>query len=92
MEDWMHRKTEGNAHNEILAFLITVLGVNLFVGGLIVVILVAKELSWLLNTSICNHARLLSLHRINFNNHWFPNHVSRLHTNPYTMTEREDDI
>jgi len=42
----MHRKTEENAHNEILAFLMTVLGVNLLVGGLIVVILVAGEPSW----------------------------------------------
>lgn len=44
----MHRKAEENAHNEILAFLMTVLGVNLLVGGLIVVILVAGEPSWLL--------------------------------------------
>ncbi len=44
----MHRKAEENAHNEILAFLVTVLGVNLLVGGLVVVILVAKEPSWLL--------------------------------------------
>ncbi|MBS7646374.1 MAG: hypothetical protein QXK18_07260 [Candidatus Bathyarchaeia archaeon] len=48
MEDWMHRKAEENAHNEILAFLMTILGVNLLVGGLIVVILVAKEPNWLL--------------------------------------------
>lgn len=48
MEDWMHRKAEENAHNEILAFLMTVLGVNLLLGGLIVAILVAGELSWFL--------------------------------------------
>ncbi|MEM3714381.1 MAG: hypothetical protein QXF82_05475 [Nitrososphaeria archaeon] len=48
MEDWMHRKAEENAHNEISAFLMTILGVNLLMGGLIVVILVAKEPNWLL--------------------------------------------
>jgi heme/copper-type cytochrome/quinol oxidase subunit 1 len=48
MEDWMYRKAEENAHNEILAFLMTILGVNLLLGGLIVAILVAGELSWFL--------------------------------------------
>ncbi|MEM3729069.1 MAG: hypothetical protein QXF75_07755 [Candidatus Bathyarchaeia archaeon] len=48
MEDWMHRKAEENAHNEILAFLMTILGVNLLVGGLIVTILLAGEPAWLL--------------------------------------------
>lgn len=46
--DWLHRKAEENAHNEILAFLMTVLGVNLVVGGLLVVIIVVGEPSWLL--------------------------------------------
>jgi len=44
----MHRRAEENAHNEILAFLMTVLGVNLLVGGLMLVILVAGEPSWLI--------------------------------------------
>jgi len=48
MEDWMHRKAEENAHNEILAFLLAVLGVNLLIGGLIVVTIVVGELGWLL--------------------------------------------
>jgi hypothetical protein len=29
MEDWLHRKAEENAYNEILTFLMTILGVNL---------------------------------------------------------------
>jgi heme/copper-type cytochrome/quinol oxidase subunit 1 len=48
MEDWMHRKAEENAHNEILAFLMTILGVNLLIGGLLVVIITVEEPSWLL--------------------------------------------
>lgn len=48
IEEWMHRKAEENAHNEILAFLTTILGINLLVGGLIVTILVAEEPNWLL--------------------------------------------
>ena len=44
----MHRKAEENAHNEILAFLMTILGVNLLLGGLLVVIITAGEPSWLL--------------------------------------------
>ena len=48
MDDWLHRKAEENAHNEILAFLMMVLGVNLLVGGLIVVFIAAGEPSWLL--------------------------------------------
>lgn len=43
----MHRKAEENAHNEILAFLMAVIGVNLLMGGLIVVTIVAGEPSWL---------------------------------------------
>ena len=44
----MHRKAEENAHNEILAFLMTILGVNPLIGGLFVVIITAEEPSWLL--------------------------------------------
>lgn len=43
----MHRKADENAHNEILAFLLMILGVNLLMGGLITVILVVGELNWL---------------------------------------------
>jgi len=44
----MHRKAEENAHNEILAFLMAILGVNLLIGGLIEVTIVTGEPSWLL--------------------------------------------
>ena len=46
--DWLHRRSEENAHNEILAFLLMILGVNLLLGGLLVVIIVVGEPSWLL--------------------------------------------
>jgi len=49
MEDWLHRKAEENAHNEILAFLMIVLGVNLLVGGLLTIIIASEEPNWLLN-------------------------------------------
>jgi len=49
LEDWRHRKAEENAHNEILAFLMLVMGVNLLVGGLLVIIVVMGESSALLS-------------------------------------------
>ncbi len=33
-EDWLYRKLDQNAHNEILAFLMVVLGINLLLGGM----------------------------------------------------------
>jgi cytochrome c biogenesis factor len=45
----MHRKAEEHAHNEILAFSMTALGVNLLIGGLLVIIMVAGETSWFLS-------------------------------------------
>ena len=49
MEGWLHRKAEENAHNEILAFLMIILGVNLLTGGLLAIIIAAGEPSWLLS-------------------------------------------
>jgi len=49
MEDWLHRKAEEHAHNEILAFLMIILGVNLLIGGLLTIIIAAGEPNWLLN-------------------------------------------
>lgn len=46
--DWLHRRAEENAHNEILAFLLMILGVNLLLGGLLTVVIVVGEPSWLL--------------------------------------------
>jgi hypothetical protein len=40
-QEWLYRKAEQNAHNEILAFLMMILGVNLLMGGLIVTVITA---------------------------------------------------
>jgi len=45
----LHRKAEEHAHNEILAFLMIILGVNLLIGGLLTIIIAAGEPNWLLN-------------------------------------------
>jgi hypothetical protein len=37
-EDWQYRQAEKNAHNEILAFIIMAIGVNLLIGGLIITV------------------------------------------------------
>jgi uncharacterized membrane protein len=50
-EDWLHRKAEENAHNEILAFLLMVLGMNLLMGGLLMSLIVAGELTVILQPS-----------------------------------------
>jgi len=46
-EDWLYRKSEQNAHSEILAFLMVVLGVNILVGGLVVTIITVGQASLL---------------------------------------------
>jgi uncharacterized membrane protein len=51
VEDWLHRKAEENAHNEILAFLLMVLGMNLLMGGLLMSLIVAGELTVILQPS-----------------------------------------
>ena len=43
IEDWHNIKAEQNAHNEILAFLLLIVGVNLLIGGLIVTVFVVGE-------------------------------------------------
>lgn len=49
IEDWLHKRAEENAHNEILAFLMLVLAVNLLTGGLLVIIIAKGEPNWLLS-------------------------------------------
>ena len=44
-EGWLHRKAEENAHNEILAFLLVILGVNLLMGGLLTNLIIFGELT-----------------------------------------------
>ena len=43
IEDWHNSKAEQNAHNEILAFLMMIVGVNLLVGDLIVTVMSVGE-------------------------------------------------
>ena len=40
-QEWLYRKAEQNAHSEILAFLMMVLGMNLLIGGLITTVITA---------------------------------------------------
>ncbi|MGB9741498.1 MAG: hypothetical protein ACP5IM_05865 [Candidatus Bathyarchaeia archaeon] len=46
VEDWLHKKAEESAHNEILAFLLIILGVNLLTAGLLVTIIVSGGKDW----------------------------------------------
>jgi len=48
-EGWLYRKAEENAHNEILAFLSMILGMNLLMGGLLMSLAVFGELTVLLH-------------------------------------------
>jgi multisubunit Na+/H+ antiporter MnhC subunit len=45
-EDWLHKKAEESAHNEILAFLLIILGVHLLTAGLMVTIIVSGGQEW----------------------------------------------
>jgi len=38
--DWLQGKAEESAHNEILAFLVVILGINISIGGLIVTVMI----------------------------------------------------
>jgi membrane protein implicated in regulation of membrane protease activity len=40
-QEWLYRKAEQNAHSEILAFLMMILGMNLLMGGLILTVITA---------------------------------------------------
>lgn len=43
-EDWLYRKADHYAHNEILAFLLMILGMVSLVGGLIVTVVTSGQL------------------------------------------------
>jgi len=45
-EEWLYRKANQNAHNEILALLIIVLGANFLMGGLVLTVIQTGELSF----------------------------------------------
>jgi formate-dependent nitrite reductase membrane component NrfD len=47
VEEWLHRKAEENAHNEMLAFLLIVLGVQFLTTGLLVTIFTSGQEMWL---------------------------------------------
>ncbi|MEM3827864.1 MAG: hypothetical protein QXP36_01420 [Conexivisphaerales archaeon] len=46
IEDWLHRKAEENANNEILALLLIILGVNFLTTGLLVAFYSLGEEWW----------------------------------------------
>ncbi|MEM1551226.1 MAG: hypothetical protein QXH03_00965 [Candidatus Bathyarchaeia archaeon] len=46
IEDWLRRKAEENAHNEILALLLVILGVNFLTTGLLVAFYSLGEEWW----------------------------------------------
>jgi len=46
--DFLHRKAEDSAHNEILAFLTVILGTVILIGGLLVTIIAVEQPKWLL--------------------------------------------
>ncbi|MGD0027747.1 MAG: hypothetical protein ABSC91_02275 [Candidatus Bathyarchaeia archaeon] len=47
-EDWLQRKADESAHNEILSFLTVVAGINISMGGLIVTIMILGGPNFLL--------------------------------------------
>jgi len=42
-EDWLNRRADESSHNEIMSFLMVILGINISIGGLIVTILTSGE-------------------------------------------------
>ena len=48
LRDYLHEKAEESRHNETLAFLIVVIGVNFLVGGIVVTVVTVENPEWLL--------------------------------------------
>ncbi len=48
LRDYLHEKAEESRHNETLAFLIMVIGVNFFVGGIVATVVTVEDPEWLL--------------------------------------------
>jgi len=42
-EDWLYKKADQNVHNEILAFLMMIMGMNLLIGGLVITTIAIGE-------------------------------------------------
>lgn len=47
ISEWLRNRANENAHNEILAFLLIILGVNVLIGGILVVLMVVGDVAWL---------------------------------------------
>ncbi|MGC8999166.1 MAG: hypothetical protein ACP5JW_07265 [Candidatus Bathyarchaeia archaeon] len=68
VEDWLHRKAEESAHNEILAFLLIILGIHLSTAGLVVTIIVSGgqtlwpfSIYWQLQTATASLGLILTI-------------------------------
>lgn len=48
LRDYLHEKAEESRHNETLAFLIMVIGVNFLVGGIVATVVTVEDPEWLL--------------------------------------------
>jgi len=48
LRDYLHEKAEESRHNETLAFLIVVIGVNFLVGGMVATVVAVENPEWLL--------------------------------------------
>jgi len=48
LRDYLHEKAEESRHNETLAFLIMVIGVNFLVGGIVATVVTVENPEWLL--------------------------------------------
>lgn len=48
LRDYLHEKAEESRHNETLAFLIVVIGVNFLVGGMVATVVAVESPEWLL--------------------------------------------
>jgi len=48
LRDYLHEKAEESRHNETLGFLIMLIGVNFFVGGILATVVSVEDPEWLL--------------------------------------------
>jgi len=48
LRDYLHEKAEESRHNETLGFLIMVIGVNFFIGGMVATVVTEENPEWLL--------------------------------------------
>ncbi|MDH5449515.1 MAG: hypothetical protein OEX77_01260 [Candidatus Bathyarchaeota archaeon] len=48
LRDYLHEKAEESRHNETLGFLILIIGVSFFIGGIVVTVVTEENPEWLL--------------------------------------------